>query len=346
MNLYAYLKPLIFKMAPEQAHVLTIALLRLGGSNAIGRAVIRALFPCRHPGQVVQAFGLTFPNPLGMAAGYDKDGLGWRGLACLGFGHIELGTVTPRPQPGNPSPRIFRLVDDRAVINRMGFPNRGAAFLAARLQGPRPKGLILGVNIGKNKDTPLEKAGQDYLSLARIFAPLCDYLAVNVSSPNTPGLRTLQSRQALESLLKPLAAERDSQARRLSRPVPILVKIAPDLSDAELDEALEAIVNTRMDGVIVGNTTIGREELTSPLSGEAGGLSGAPLKAINTLMIKKVIQRTGSRLPVIASGGVLSAADAQEKLDAGAALVQLYTGLIYEGPGLVSDILNHGLKLG
>ncbi len=199
MNLYSYLKPLIFKMTPEQAHASTIAMLRLGGSNAIGRAIIRAMFPCRHPGPVIQAFGLTFPNPLGMAAGYDKDGFGWRGLACLGFGHIELGTVTPRPQPGNPSPRIFRLVDDRAVINRMGFPNRGAAFLAARLQGPRPKGLILGVNIGKNKDTPLEEAGQDYLSLARTFTPLCDYLAVNVSSPNTPGLRTLQSRQALES---------------------------------------------------------------------------------------------------------------------------------------------------
>ncbi len=345
MNLYSYLKPLIFKMTPEQAHASTIAMLRLGGSNAIGRAVIRAMFPCRHPGPVIQAFGLTFPNPLGMAAGYDKDGFGWRGLACLGFGHIELGTVTPRPQPGNPSPRIFRLVDNRAVINRMGFPNRGAAFLAARLQGPRPKGLILGVNIGKNKDTPLEEAGQDYLNLARTFTPLCDYLAVNVSSPNTPGLRTLQSRQALESLLKPLASERDTQARRLSRPVPILVKIAPDLSDAELDEALEAIVNTRMDGIIVCNTTIGREGLTSPLSGEVGGLSGAPLNAINTQMIKKVIQRTGSRLPVVASGGVLSAADAQEKLDAGAVLVQLYTGLIYEGPGLVCDILNQGLRL-
>lgn len=354
MNLYSFLKPLIFQLTPEQAHTLTIALLRLGGSNVLGRAVIRALFPCRRPGPVVQAFGLTFANPLGMAAGYDKDGLGWRGLACLGFGHIELGTVTPRPQPGNPSPRLFRLVKDRAVINRMGFPNRGAAFLARRLQAPRPKDLILGVNIGKNKDTPLEEAGQDYLSLQCTFAPLADYLAVNVSSPNTPGLRRLQSRRALESLLKPLAAERDAQAQRLpsngahqaGRPTPVLVKIAPDLSDAELDDALEAILNAGMDGVIVCNTTLSRAGLTSPLAREAGGLSGAPLNAVNTQMIKKVVQRTGGRLPVVASGGVMNAADAQEKLDAGAVLVQLYTGLIYEGPGLVSDILNHGLKLG
>lgn len=345
MNLYPFLRPFIFLLKPEQAHTLTIAALRLGGSNPLTRAVLSAWFRARPGGPPVQAFGLTFPNPLGMAAGYDKDGLGWRGLACLGFGHIEVGTVTPRPQPGNPSPRIFRLVPDRAAINRMGFPNRGADFLARRLAGQRPQNLILGVNIGKNKLTPNETATQDYLSLVRAFAPLSDYLAVNVSSPNTPGLRSLQSRQALEDLLHPIAAERAAQSTRLGKPVPVLVKLAPDLTDEELDGALEAIISSQMDGVIIGNTTLQRGGLQSPHAGETGGLSGAPLNARNTMMIQQVVARTAGKLPVVASGGVMNHADAQAKLDAGAVLVQLYTGLIYAGPGLVREVLNAGLKL-
>jgi len=342
--LYHILRPLIFLSKPEQAHTATIAMLRLGGGNPLTRAVLKAWFRPRHTGPAVQAFGLTFSNPLGMAAGYDKDGLGWRGLACLGFGHIEVGTVTPRPQPGNDKPRIFRLVDDRAAINRMGFPNRGAGFLARQLAAPRPKGLVLGVNIGKNKLTPNETAVEDYLSLVRSFAPLSDYLAVNVSSPNTPGLRSLQTRQALEDLLRPVAAERDAQASLLQKAVPVLVKLAPDLSDAELDGALEAINAAGMDGVIIGNTTLQRDGLRSQLSAETGGLSGAPLNARNTTMIRQVVQRTAGKLPVIASGGVMNADDAQAKLDAGAVLVQLYTGLIYAGPGLVKQILDAGLS--
>ncbi|MEA4908617.1 MAG: quinone-dependent dihydroorotate dehydrogenase [Anaerolineaceae bacterium] len=343
MNPYPLLKPWIYKFTPEQAHHGTIAMLRLGGGLLPGRLFLNLCFHARQSGPAVQAFGLTFPNPIGMAAGYDKDGLGWRGLACLGFGHIELGTVTPRPQPGNPQPRIFRLVEDEAVINRMGFPNQGAEFMVRRLKAPRPKGLILGMNIGKNKVTPLEQAAEDYVTLARVFAPLADYLAVNVSSPNTPGLRNLQSRQALEALLLPLAEERRRQAELLGRPVPVVVKLAPDLSDAELDGALEAVSSAGMDGLIISNTTISRPALRSSMANEVGGLSGVPLRELNTAMIKKVVTRTGGRLPVIASGGVHTPADAQSKLDAGATLVQLYTGMIYAGPWLVRDILNSGL---
>jgi dihydroorotate dehydrogenase len=342
--MYSTLRPLIYRLTPEQAHKGTIAMLRLAGGLAAGRLAMRLLFTPRQNGPAVQAFGLTFPNPLGMAAGYDKDALGWRGLSLLGFGHIEVGTVTPRPQPGNSQPRIFRLVEDHAVINRMGFPNQGAQVIARRLQGGwRPSGTVLGVNIGKNKATPLEEAGQDYLSLLHTFAPLCDYLAINVSSPNTPGLRSLQTRQALEDLLAPLAAERDALAKSTGRRVPLLVKLAPDLTLDELDGALEAILNTAMDGLIASNTTLSRDGLTSAMASETGGMSGAPLKTKNTLFIREVVRRLGEsargRLPVVASGGVMTCADVQEKLDAGAVLVQLYTGLIYAGPGLVKKML-------
>ncbi|MBE0695627.1 MAG: quinone-dependent dihydroorotate dehydrogenase, partial [Anaerolineaceae bacterium] len=249
--MYKTIRPLIYLLTPEQAHHLTITLLRLGGNIPPVNALLRAFFRPQHPGPQVNLFNLKFPNPLGMAAGYDKDGVGWPGLACLGFGHIEVGTVTPRPQPGNPKPRVFRLVEDQAVINRMGFNNRGADYLAKHIAGKRPKGFVLGVNIGKNKNTPLEEAHLDYLNLLRVFAPLADYLAVNISSPNTPGLRTLQTRAALEALLKPLAAERKRQAGIIGKSIPLLVKLAPDLNDNELDDALTAILANNMDGVII-----------------------------------------------------------------------------------------------
>jgi dihydroorotate dehydrogenase, subfamily 2 len=332
-------------MSPEQAHETTILALRLAGSLAPGRLALRCMFPERVAGPQVEAFGLKFANPLGMAAGYDKNGVAWRGLAGLGFGHVEIGTVTPLGQPGNPKPRSFRLVEDQALINRMGFNNHGAEYMARQLQHKRPQGLILGVNIGKNKVTPNERAVEDYLTLTRTFAPLADYLAVNVSSPNTPNLRQLQTRKALEELLAPLAAERDRLQPQIGRHVPILVKLAPDLADDELDGALEAVSGTGMDGLIISNTTINHSGLRSPLDSETGGMSGAPLCGRNTRLVEKVVKRCGGKLPVVASGGVMNAADAQAKLDAGAVLVQLYTGLIYEGPGLVREILNAGLNV-
>jgi dihydroorotate dehydrogenase len=276
---------------------------------------------------------------VGLAAGYDKDGFGWRGLTSLGFGHIEIGTVTPRPQPGNPKPRVFRLMPEQALINRMGFPGLGAQAVARRIHIFRPHGVVLGVNMGKNKDTPLERASEDYLYLFHIFAPLADYLAVNVSSPNTVGLRRLQSKQALTELLGALSQRRKDYTARSGKNIPILVKLAPDLNDEELDDALDAIAAAGMDGVIATNTTISRDDLHTPLAQESGGLSGAPLRSMSTEMVRKIVRRTGGELPVIGIGGISDAASAREKLDAGATLVQVYTGMIFRGPALVQEIL-------
>lgn len=335
--MYRALRPLIFRLPPERAHDLTIQLLRLAGALPPIGALLQAVL--RGPDRPVTVAGLQFRNPVGLAAGYDKDGLAWRGLARLGFGHLELGTVTPRPQAGNPRPRVFRLVPDEAVVNRMGFPGRGADFLQARLAGGRPAGLVLGVNIGKNKDTPLEQAYEDYCELVRRFAPLADYLAVNVSSPNTVGLRRLQAREHLEALLRQVQAERREQEESLGKRLPVFVKLAPDLEEAELQDALAAIQGCGMDGVIATNTTIARPPLDSPHAAETGGLSGAPLADLSTAMVRRIQQLTGGALPVIGVGGIMDAASAQAKLDAGASLVQLYTGLIYAGPGLVRQVL-------
>ncbi len=339
--MYQQIRPLLFRLEPERAHHLTVSLLRASGALPPVAALLRTQFQPAHSPAGVRAFGLTFANPLGLAAGYDKDGLAWRGLAALGFGHIEVGTVTVRPQGGNPGPRVFRIPESEAVINRMGFPNRGAEFVARRLQGPRPKGLVLGVNIGKNKNTPLEEAAQDYTSLIHTFAPLADYLAVNISSPNTPGLRALQSGPALEALLAEIRTARLDASRKLGRNVPILLKLAPDLTPDQLVEAVGAIRQSGMDGIILSNTTLRRDGLRSPLAEESGGLSGKPLRRQATEMLERVVDLTGGRFPIIAAGGVMSGEDALEKLHAGATLVQVYTGLIYRGPGLVRSILEH-----
>jgi dihydroorotate dehydrogenase len=334
--MYPLIRTLIFKLDPEAAHSLTLKTIQLAGKLPAISGFLRRWYNA--PEKPVQAFGLRFRNPVGLAAGYDKDGLGWRGLACLGFGHIEVGTVTLKPQSGNPKPRIFRLPEELAVINRMGFPGDGAAVVAQRLARKCPPGLVLGVNIGKNKDTPLEAAESDYLSLVRIFAPLADYIAINVSSPNTVGLRRLQARDMLDGLLKKLAQERILQEQQLGKKLPMLVKLAPDLSDGELDDALAAIQNTGMDGVIATNTTLYRDGVRSPLAREAGGLSGAPLSSCSRAMVAKIIRRCGNSLPVIGVGGIMTPRGAQAMLDAGASLIQIYTGLIYAGPRLVQRI--------
>jgi dihydroorotate dehydrogenase len=312
------------------------------------------------PVKPVQAFGLTFRNPVGLAAGYDKDALAIRGLAALGFGHMEVGTVTPRPQPGNPSPRVFRLPEDEAVINRMGFPSRGSEFVQKQLDPSLRRGItekfvprsktttrkainkedvILGINLGKNKDTPNEEAVLDYLELLQCFAPYADYLAINISSPNTAGLRQLQGRAALEGLLTQLHTQRQWEEKNLSRRLPLLVKLAPDLSEKELGEAVDVILDSHMDGVIVTNTTLGHEGLRSARRDESGGLSGSPLRQRSELVLRQVGKRVDGRITIVSVGGIMNPEDAKRRLELGAALIQVYTGLIYQGPGLVKKIL-------
>jgi dihydroorotate dehydrogenase len=334
--MYRVVRPLLFNLDPETAHQLTLHLIRLGAYQPF-KFLLRAIYAS--PAKPVEAFGLHFINPVGLAAGYDKDGLAWQGLSTLGFGHIEVGTVTPLPQEGNPRPRVFRLVEDGGVINRMGFPGKGAEFLARKLNKRIGRGVILGVNLGKNKDTSLENAARDYITLMRQFTPLADYLAINVSSPNTVGLRHLQGRELLAGLLGAIARERRDIAENGGRRIPILVKLAPDLSEEELDDALEGIVSSGMDGVIATNTTLGRENLHSKHCGETGGLSGDPLRARSEAVLKSVVKKLAGRLPVVSVGGIMTPADARARLDAGAALVQVYTGLVYSGPGLVKNVV-------
>jgi dihydroorotate dehydrogenase len=337
--IYSLSRAALFRLDPELAHGLALNAIARVGAVAPMRAVLRKMFTV--PGsKPVQAMGLTFPNRIGLAAGYDKDGDGWRGLATFGFGHIEVGTVTPKPQSGNPKPRVFRLVEDRSVINRMGFPGRGADYVVGRLQGPRPEGLILGVNLGKQKDTPLEEAAGDYEELMSRFAELADYLAINISSPNTPGLRRLQERGFLEELLGRVCSRRDDLTETTGRRVPVVIKLAPDLDEDQLEVALEAILGSGIDGIVATNTTLSREGVTSSsLAKEEGGLSGALLTLRATEIVSAIRRKVGEALPIIAVGGVMTPDDARAKIDAGATLVQIYSGLIYEGPGFVGRLV-------
>ena len=327
--MYAQLRPWLFRLDPERAHWTSLRLLQIAGALPLIATWLRKLYsvPNTDP---VELIGLKFPNRLGLAAGYDKDGLAWRGLACLGFGHIEIGTVTPRSQPGNPRPRLFRLVEDEALINRLGFPGRGALFVAKRMRGARLPGLVLGVNLGINKDTALERAAEDYLSLMEVLSPLADYLVINISSPNTPGLRQLQTREYLEGLLDSLTIEKSK---------PLLVKLSPDLDNEELEQALAVIMEKKVDGIIATNTTTARLHLQSNYASESGGLSGAPLTVRVRKMVANIYKLTNGKLPIVAVGGIMSGEASRAALDAGASLVQIYTGLVYRGPGLVKEIL-------
>jgi dihydroorotate dehydrogenase len=335
--MYNLLRPLLFRLNPERAHALTLQALSLAGNFPLSRKTLELMYSA--PSKPVEVFGLTFKNPVGLAAGYDKDGVAIRGLSALGFGHVEVGTVTPKPQPGNPSPRVFRLVEDDAVINRMGFPSRGMDFLKQQLDRGSNWNTVLGVNLGKNKETPNEEAVLDYLALLKTFARQADYLTINVSSPNTVGLRSLQGREALEGLLTQLHQQRLHEQQTYQKRIPILVKLAPDLSEAELDDALEAIVNTHMDGVIVTNTTLGRDGLKSKHRGETGGLSGSPLTVKSEAVLRQTIKRVNGQISVVSAGGIMNPDDAKRRLEIGAALVQVYTGLVYRGPGLVQEIV-------
>lgn len=339
MSIYGLVRPILFRADPERIHQLTLRVLGVTGATSLGRIALRSMFSYRTPESGVQLFGLEFPNLVGLAAGYDKDGVGMRGLACLGFGHLELGTVTPAPQPGNPRPRVFRLTEDRALINRMGFPNDGATALLNRLKRRKPTKVVIGVNIGKGIDTPLEDAVEDYVGLLRLFSEHADYVAINVSSPNTIGLRRLQARKQLEVLLAQCAHERESIQSKDGIVLPLLVKLAPDLSFGEIEDAVDVILAQGFDGVIATNTTTARVGLRSTSAGEQGGLSGTPLCARSLELVSHIHKITSGALPIIGVGGIMSGDTAKKMLDAGASLVQLFTGLVYEGPGLVKRVI-------
>lgn len=319
MSLFAIVRPLVFALDPERAHRLTIA--------ALKRLPGRAAQP-KNPALAITLAGLTFPSPVGLAAGFDKDAEVPDAMLGLGFGFVEVGTVTPLPQVGNPKPRLFRLAEDRAVINRMGFNNRGQVAALARLTSRRRRGIV-GVNVGANKDATDRVS--DYVSGVRLMAPVADYLTINISSPNTPGLRALQSGDALGELLDAV-----TPVRAPSGP-PVFLKVAPDLEPAEIDAVVKTAIG-RIDGLIIGNTTLSRPSLRSPDSGEAGGLSGAPLAGLALQRLRDFRSASGGTLPLVAAGGIETAEQAWERIKAGASLVQLYSALVYHGPGLARTI--------
>jgi dihydroorotate dehydrogenase len=341
VGLYRLLcRPLLFGLDPERAHALALWCLR-----GLARSPLQQLMshwqPFEHPALQTQVVGLRFPNPVGLAAGFDKNATAVDAFAALGFGFVEVGTVTPRPQVGNPRPRLFRLPADEAVINRMGFNNDGTAAVARRLQLAHRR-VPLGVNLGKHADTPLEQALNDYRAGLEGLFDVADYVVVNVSSPNTPGLRQLQARANLCTLLSGLQAANDELARRRqAQPRPLFVKIAPDLEPGALDDIVAAVQTCALDGIIATNTTVERQGLAMPTS-EVGGLSGRPLRQRSSEVIRYLYRSAQGRIPIIGVGGIFSAQDAYEKICAGASLVQLYTGLIYRGPGLPRRI-NAGL---
>lgn len=337
------LRPLLFALTrddPERAHGLTVALLRRLGGSALFRMLAGAAVAVHDRRLEREVCGIRFPNPVGLAGGFDKDGVAVPALAALGFGFIEVGTVTLRPQPGNPRPRLFRLPASRALINRMGFNNGGAGALAARLRRLGPRAVPIGVSLGRNKTTPPERAVEEYCAALRLVHPHLDYFAVNVSSPNTPGLRSLQGREVLDGLLARLqqtAAELagDGPAK------PLWVKIAPDLTHGQIAELLQVCLERRVAGIIATNTTTAREGVKGverALADQAGGLSGRPLTGRSREIVAFIHKESGGRMPIIGVGGILCADDALRMLDAGASLIQLYTGLVYRGMALVTEI--------
>ncbi|MBV6644691.1 MAG: quinone-dependent dihydroorotate dehydrogenase [Cyclobacteriaceae bacterium] len=340
--MYHILKHLLFLMPAERAHYFTTGLLRLVMSIPGVKAIFQSLFCLDDPRLQKELFGLTFKNPVGLAAGFDKNAELIHQLPALGFGFLEVGTVTPKGQPGNPKPRLFRLKSDEALINRMGFNNAGMDLAAEKLKN-RPKSVIIGGNIGKNKVTPNEQAKDDYLKCFEALFPYVDYFVVNVSSPNTPDLRQLQDKEPLAELLQTLKAANNK--KEVDKP--ILLKIAPDINTHELSDILEIIDSVGIDGIIATNTTVDRAGLATPHHETEkignGGLSGKPLRNRSTEIVSQIRAKTPD-LPIIAVGGIYDEASAIEKLDAGADLVQIYTGFVYEGPGLIKRINKAILK--
>ena len=335
--MYSLARYFLFKLEAETAHRLTLRL--LDGLYATG---LLKLFVRKTPSSPVQVMGLTFPNRIGLAAGLDKNGDHIDALAACGFGFVEIGTVTPEPQPGNPKPRLFRAVNDQAIVNRMGFNNKGVKHLVAQVKRAR-RDCIIGINIGRNKATPNDRAVQDYVHCLREVYPVADYVTVNISSPNTPGLRDLQQGDALLRLLDGLQHEKALLVSKYRRKVPIAVKIAPDLTDEQIDSLVDTLLTCNIDAVIATNTSNDKSALSDArLRQEQGGLSGAPLKAQANRVLARLVQKLDGAIPVIAAGGVMTAQDVREKITLGAALVQLYTGFVYAGPALVADAVQAG----
>ena len=333
--MYSLARDLLFKLSPETSHELSIDLIGAGGRLGLNRLLSKPV-----PSLPVRVMGLDFPNPVGLAAGLDKNGDAIDGFAQLGFGFIEIGTVTPRPQPGNPKPRLFRLPEAEAIINRMGFNNQGVDHLLARVKAAKYKG-VLGINIGKNFDTPVERAVDDYLLCLDKVYPHASYVTVNVSSPNTPGLRSLQFGESLKQLLEALRQRQEDLAQVHGRRVPLAIKIAPDMSDEETVQVAEALRDAGMDAVIATNTTLGREGVQGMLhADEAGGLSGAPVRDKSTHTVRVLADALGGRLPIIAVGGITEGRHAAEKIAAGASMVQIYSGFIYKGPALIREAVD------
>jgi len=329
------LKPILFLFNPEKAHYFTTNMLSTVLAIPGMKSIFAALFQIKDKRLERTVFGIKFPNPVGLAAGFDKEAKLYKDMVHLGFGFIEVGTITPKGQRGNPKPRLFRLTQDDALINRMGFNNEGLAGAVERLKS-RNSNLIIGGNIGKNKVTPNEKATEDYITCFEALFPHVDYFVVNVSSPNTPNLRALQDKKPLTELLSTL----QNLNNKKPNPKPILLKIAPDLTNEQLDDIVEIVANTKIAGLIATNTTISREGLKSnpSLVQEMGGLSGKPVRDKSTEVIRYLRKKSNASFPIIGVGGIHSAEDAIEKLDAGCDLVQLYTGFVYEGPALVKSI--------
>lgn len=339
--LYPLLRPLLFQLEPETAHGIALSLL-----DVTRRLYLTGLLASMPPPCPVQAMGLSFPNPVGLAAGLDKNADHLDSLAALGFGFIEVGTVTPRPQPGNPRPRLFRVPQAQALINRLGFNNMGVDRLLANLQRAHFRGIV-GINIGKCFDTPIERATQDYVTALRKVYAAASYVTVNISSPNTKNLRQLQHTDALNQLLGSVKFEQAALQRQHGRYVPVAVKIAPDLSSEEIQAIARLVLEHGIDGVIATNTTLSRRDVEGlQHANESGGLSGAPVRNASTEVIRQLHAVLGNAVPIIGVGGILDALSAQEKIQAGARLVQIYTGLIYRGPGLVKEAVRAIAALG
>jgi dihydroorotate dehydrogenase len=335
--MYGLARPFLFHMDAERAHGLGLSML-----EAAYRTGLSPLLTRRMPSFPVKVLGLSFPNPVGLAAGLDKNGAHIDAMFALGFGFVEVGTVTPKPQPGNPKPRMFRLPENNAIINRLGFNNDGVDALVRNVEKARRKGNgILGINIGKNKDTPNESAALDYVHCLEKVYPLADYITINISSPNTAGLRELQEEQALRRLLSELKEAQGRLWTRHGKRVPMLVKVAPDLADEDIDVTARVLGELQVDGVIATNTTVSRIAVHQhPLAKEAGGLSGEPLMAKSTAVLRMLRTRLPEQIPIVGVGGILTGADAVKKMAAGASLVQCYTGLIYRGPTLIHDCVD------